>query len=44
MIRSIIVYAALVIRIVPALFRSHREQATVKLALRQQLATYSATP
>ncbi len=31
---------ALVVRCIPAFFRSHREQVIVELALRQQLATY----
>lgn len=31
---------ALSVRCIPAFFRSHREQAIVELALRQQLATY----
>ncbi len=31
---------ALVVRCIPAFFRSHREQVIVEFALRQQLATY----
>jgi putative transposase len=31
---------ALIVRCIPAFFRSHREQVIVELALRQQLATY----
>ena len=39
--RALLRFLALLIRCAPALFRSHRQQLIVELALRQQLATYS---
>ena len=33
-------FMALIVRCIPAFFRSHREQVIVELVLRQQLATY----
>ena len=41
MIRVLLTYALLVLRVLPALFRSQSEQAIVELVLRQQLATYT---
>ena len=41
MIRVLLSYALLVLRVLPALFRSQSEQAIVELVLRQQLATYA---
>ena len=41
MIRVLLTYALLVLRVLPALFRSQSEQAIVELVLRQQLATYA---
>jgi transposase InsO family protein len=43
-IRVLISYAVLAVRVVPALFRSRSEQAIVELTLRQQLATYASKP
>jgi transposase InsO family protein len=40
-IRVLLTYALLVLRVLPALFRSQSEQAIVELVLRQQLATYA---
>ena len=42
MIRFLLIYVLLVLRVLPALFRTRREQAIVEMALRQQLAIYSA--
>ena len=44
MIRVLLIYASIVLRTLPALLRSRREQAIVELALRQQLATYAFKP
>ena len=41
MIRALCTYLSILTRIVPALFRTQREQAIAELALRQQLATYA---
>ena len=41
--RSLLNLATLLLRRVPAFFRSRSEQAIVELALRQQLATYAQT-
>jgi transposase InsO family protein len=41
-IRVLLAYALLVLRVLPALFRSQSEQVIVELVLRQQLATYAA--
>ena len=41
MIQVLLTYALLVLRVLPALFRSQSEQAIVELVLRQQLATYA---
>ncbi len=41
MIRVLLTYALLVLRVLPALFRSQSEQLIVELVLRQQLATYA---
>ena len=38
-IRILLAYVALALRVVPALFRSRRDQAIVELAPRQQLRT-----
>jgi hypothetical protein len=40
-IRVLLSYALLVLRVLPALFRSQSGQAIVELVLRQQLATYA---
>ncbi len=42
MIRVLLTYALLVLRVLPALLRSQSEQVIVELMLRQQLATYAA--
>ncbi len=41
MIRILLTHALLVLRVLPALFRSQSEQASVELVLRQQLASYA---
>ena len=41
MIRALLTYALLVLRVLPGLFRSQSEQAIVELVLRRQLATYA---
>ncbi len=40
-IRVLLTYALLILRVLPALFRSQSEQLIVELVLRQQLATYA---
>ncbi len=39
--RALLAFAMLLLRCVPAIFRSRREQAVVELALRQQLTAYA---
>ena len=39
--RALLTFAMLLLRCVPAIFRSRREQAVVELALRQQLTAYA---
>ena len=43
MIRVLLTYALLVLRVLPALLRSQSEQVIVELVLRQQLATYATS-
>ena len=43
MIRVLLTYALLVLRVLPALLRSQSEQGIVEWVLRQQLATYAAS-
>jgi hypothetical protein len=42
-IRALLTYALLALRVLPALLRSQSEQGIVELVLPQQLATYAAS-